>query len=253
MTTSDSTSLPDFSEDGNVSEIEQTPPKRARTSIPTFSEVELQALSLKNSGPNRKGDGVMVLPLLGNSKLTCDLTPASWLRVAFPFNLSGQYEQVSFLGHLPTADKPEGLNLGIILDKDQASFLAAVDEKFSKEMASISKASWHPLLTENEKYKNTSVKVKVMLGKDAETQIKVIDAAKTVHEGCGWEFLKDHVGTHNFRGAKVKVTLRLDALWNVAKRAGLRLVATHLVLVQPEENQVLASWGDNDALVNSLF
>jgi hypothetical protein len=105
----------------------------------------------------------------------------------------------------------------------------------------------------SEKYKNTSVKVKVMLGKDAETRIKVVDPAKNVHEGRGWEFLREHMGTHNFRGAKVKVTLRLDALWNVAKRAGLRLVATHLVLIQPEEVQVLDGWGNNELLLESIL
>ena len=236
-----------------MSSVIPPPAKRARVSIPTYADIDLAALWLKNSGANKKGDGILTLPLLGNAKLCCDLTPDSWLRVAFPFNTSGQYEQVSFLGHFPKADKPEGLNLGIVLDGSQVAFLKAVDEKLSKEMAAISKAAWHPLLTVNEKYNNTSVKVKVMLGKDAETMIKVIDSDKNVHEGRGWDFLKDHMGTHNFRGAKVKVSVRLDALWNVAKRAGLRLVATHLVLIQPEGNQVLDSWGDNDALLNSIW
>ena len=249
----ESSSLPDFSEEDVMSTVAPPPAKRARVSIPSFGDIDLNGLWLKNSGPNKKGDGVLTLPLLGNAKLTCDLTPDSWLRVAFPFNTSGQYEQVSFLGHLPECDKPEGLNLGIVLDHQQVNFLKAVDEKLSKEMASISKASWHPLLTVNEKYQNTSVKVKVMLGKDAETMIKVIDSDKNVHEGRGWVFLKDHMGAHNFRGAKVKLTVRLDALWNVAKRAGLRLVATHLVLVQPEGDQVLDNWGDNDALLNSIW
>ena len=252
MTLSSESSLPDFSEPSEP-DMEQTQSrKRARTCIPSYADVDLETLWLKNSGPNKKGDGVLTLPLLGNAKLTCDLTPESWLRVAFPFNLSGEYEQVSFLGHIPPVDKPEGLNLGIILDAPQVNFLRAVDEKFSKEMAAISKAAWHPLLSENEKYHNTSVKVKVMLGKDAETMIKVIAPERNVHEGRGWSFLKEHVGTHNFRGAKVKVSVRLDALWNVAKRAGLRLVATHLILVEPENGQVLDSWADNDALVDSI-
>ena len=247
------TSLPDCSEEEADMSNVPPPAKRARVSIPTFTDIDLDGLWLKNSGANKKGDGLLTLPLLGNNKLCCDLTHDSWLRVAFPFNISGQYEQVSFLGHLPATDRPEGLNLGIILDDAQVRFLKGMDAKLSKEMAAISKASWHPLLAENEKYKNTSVKVKVMLGQDAETMIKVIDHEKKVHEGRGWPFLKEHMGTHNFRGAKVKVSIRLDALWNVAKRAGLRLVATHLVLIQPEGNQVLDSWDDNESLLNSIW
>ena len=242
-------SLPDFDV-----EDEQRPAKKARVSIPAYSDIDLSPLWLKHNGQNRKGDGVMVLPLLGNVKLSADLSPESWLKVAFPFNISGEYEQVSFLGHIPTADKPEGLNLGIILDKGQAEFLRAVDEKLSKEMAAVSKAAWHPLLTENEKYSNVSCKVKVMLGKDPETQIKVIAPDREVHEGRGWDFLKDHVGTHNFRGAKAKLSIRVDAVWNVAKKAGVRLVCTNLILVTPEDNgQVLDGWGDNDALLDSLI
>ena len=248
MTTSIADTLPDFSE------VEEQPAKRARVSIPAFSDVDLGPLWLKNNGPNRKGDGVMVLPLLGNGKLVADLSPESWLRVAFPFNTSGQYEQVSFLGHMAPPDKPEGLNLGIILDKPQADFLRAVDGKLSKEMAAVTKATWHDLLAENEKYKNVTCKVKVMLGKDPETLIKVIGVDREVHEGRGWEFLSQHVGTHNFRGAKVKLSVRVDTVWNVAKKAGVRLVATHLILAVPEDGgQVLDSWGDHAALVESLW
>ena len=236
-----------------MSSIDLPPAKRARTSIPTYANVDLDALWLKNSGPNKKGDGVLTLPLLNNGKLCCDLTPHSWLRVAFPFNTSGQWEQVSFLGHLPSTDKPEGLNLGIVLEDSHVRFLQAVDDKMCKEMAAISKAAWNPLLTVNEKYGNTSVKVKVMLGKDAETMIKVIDRDNSVHEGRGWEFLKPFTENHNFRGAKVKLGIRVDALWNVAKRAGLRLVATHLVLIQPEQGQVLDGWSDNERLLHSIL
>ena len=102
----ESASLPDFSEE-DVMSATPPPAKKARVSIPSFGDIDLNGLWLKNSGPNKKGDGVLTLPLLGNAKLTCDLTPDSWLRVAFPFNTSGQYEQVSFLGHLPEWTNPK--------------------------------------------------------------------------------------------------------------------------------------------------
>ena len=240
-------SLPDFDD-------VQPPAKKARVGIPSYSNVDVSQLWLKNNGPNRKGDGIMVLPLCGNVKLVADLTPNTWLRVAFPFNTTGQYEAVSFLGHCAPTDRPEGLNLGIVLDRGQADFLAAVDDKLSKEMASYTRATWHDLLTENDKYHNTTCKVKVMLGKDAETQIKVIGPDQEIHEGRGWDFLSQHVGTHNFRGAKVKVCVRVDTVWNVAKKAGVRLVATHLVLVTPDDQgQVLDGWADDDALLGSLW
>ena len=99
-------SLPDFDD-------VRPPAKKARMYIPSYSNVDVSQLWLKNNGPNRKGDGIMVLPLCGNVKLVADLTPNTWLRVAFPFNTTGQYEAVSFLGHCAPPDRPEGLNLGV--------------------------------------------------------------------------------------------------------------------------------------------
>ena len=93
--------------------------------IPSYSNVDVKGLWLKNNGPNRKGDGIMVLPLYGNVKLVADLTPNTWLRVAFPFNITGQYEAVSFLKHCDPPGKPEGLNLGIVLDRGHASAVLA--------------------------------------------------------------------------------------------------------------------------------
>ena len=253
-TPSDAASLPDFDEGSAEAERPLPPAKRARVSLPRFEDIDVGALSLKNSGPNRTGDGLMVLPLYGCAKLTMDLSPDSWLKIAFPLNTSGQYEKPSFLGFGVASDKPEGLNLGIVLDEGQASFLQSVDDKFKAEMALLSKAVWHPLLTENAKYGNVTCKVKVMLGKDAETHIKVIDLEHNVHEGRGWDFLKDHLGHHNFRAAKVKLSCRVDAVWNVARKAGIRLVATHLVLVVPDHDGLsLDSFGDNDGLIASLY
>lgn len=254
---SDATSLPDFSEDGGAAQETEPafpPMKRARTSIPSYKEVNLESLYLKNSGPNRTGDGLMLLPLYGNVKLTVDLSPDAWLKVAFPLNTTGTFEKPSFLGYGPPSDKPEGLNLGVVLDETQAAFLGTLDDKFKADLAMLSKAAWHPLLTVNEKYANVSCKVKIMLGKDAETNIKVIDLAQNVHEGRGWSFLSEHLGSHNFRGAKMKLSVRVDAVWNVLRKAGVRLVATHLVLVVPDHaGHALESFDDNEALIESLW
>ena len=102
----ESASLPDFSEE-DVRSATPPPAKKARVSIPTFADIDLKGLWLKNSGANKKGDGLLTLPLLGTVKLVCDLTPDSWLRVAFPFNTSGEYEKVGFSGTYPRQTSPK--------------------------------------------------------------------------------------------------------------------------------------------------
>ena len=49
--------------------------------------------------------------------------------------------------------------------------------------------------------------------------------------GEGWEFLKAYMPAFkNFRNSEVKVCISFGKIWNVAKKAGLKLKATRLVL-----------------------
>jgi len=66
--------------------------------------------------------------------------------------------------------------------------------------------------------------------------------------------LKLHLSeNHNFRRSRCKVTISLSSLWNVSRKAGLTLVATHLVLVASKSAEVVEEdVFDDDELLREL-
>ena len=227
-------------------------PKRARIEVPAFQDLDLKQLALVDKGASKQGSK-LTLPLLGSERLRCNLTPVGFLATPFGFDVSGKYQKPSFLVG-GEAGKSEGLGLVLQLGDAEASFLRAVDEFYKAEFVKLDKKSqWHDLVAAHEKH-GVQSKVKVVLQGAGLTQLKIVGLDKQIHTGYGWDFLKLHLSeNHNFRRSRCKVTISLSSLWNVSRKAGLTLAATHLVLVASKSaDAVEEDVFDDDELLREL-
>lgn len=226
--------------EASESVVVEPSPKRARIEVPSFKDLNLDKLSLKDNGMNRQGKTKMVLPLFDGRKLQCNLTPVGFLKTPFGFDTSCKYEKPAFLMGT-TAGKTESLNLVLQLGPEEADFFRALNDFFKKKYAELdNKPLWYELVKENEKYGATG-SVKVILDGENQTQLKIVGGDKQIQTGYGWDFLKTYMdASRNFRGARCKVSLKLDHLWCKLGQAGIALIATHIVLAPAEE------WGSWD-------
>ena len=225
----------------NDTESTEATPKRARFEMPSFKDLDLQKLSLKDNGLNRQGNAKLVLPLYGGNKLCFNLTPAGFLKTPFGFDTSCKYEKPSFLmGNF--AGKSESLSLVLQLGEEEAEFFKNVNEFYKQKFAELDKKPhWHDLVNFTDKYGPVG-KVKVVLDGENQTQIKIAGEDKSIRTGYGWTFLKPYLDENrNFRGCRCKVSVKLTSLWCKLGKAGLMLTATHLVLAAPEKEE---GWGD---------
>ena len=201
----------------------QTPAKRARIEVKTFKDLDLSKFTLKNNGKGKNGQNTY--PLVADEPIRFNLTPSGWLQTPFGFDISGKYEYPSFLGG-PEPDKvgsSEGLSLRLNLQPEQAEFLGKLDATSQKAFADIIQTDWSPLVITDDLRKLVSCKVKVVLKGADMTKLTIVKNS-VVSRGEGWDF------SNNCSRAEVKLTARVKKLWNMAKRAGLSLEATQIVL-----------------------
>ena len=170
---------------------------------------------------------------------SCNLTPSGWLSTKFGFDVNCKFGKPSFLGGtVPENVASEGLAMRIVLNDETTTFLKEIDEKAAEEYKKLCKAEWQPLLTEDAFGGNASVKIQVVLTGKGLSKLTVVHNEK-IDRGEGWDFLKGYmISCNDFRKAKVKVCLRFKKIWHVAGKAGLKLVATRIVLraaAAPEE------------------
>lgn len=213
--------------------------KIARTEVLNFSDISLEKVQFKDIGKTKSGTPCVVV-LHDGFGASCNLTPSGWLSTKFGFDVNCKFGKPSFLGGtVPENVQSEGLAMRIVLNDETTAFLKEIDEKASEEYKQLCKAEWQPLLSEDPVFKtNASVKIHVGLsGKDL-TKLTVVHNEK-IDRGEGWDFLKGYMNScNNFRNAEVKVCLRFKKIWHVAGKAGLKLVATRIVLraiAAPEE------------------
>ena len=227
-----------------VGDLVEPSPKRAKVELPSLKDLDLERLTLVDNGPSRNG-GKLVQPLLGQSKLWCNLTPQGFVKTPFGFDLSSKFEKPSFLGGAASNARSESLSLTLQIGAEDATILKVIDRTFKEKFAALDKKSqWHELLTEHDKY-GSSIKVKIVLAGDGMTQIKLVTADKKIQTIYGWDRLKPYLTENrNFRGSRCKVTVCLTNLWCVSKKAGITLTATHLVLAPPD---VVEAAADEDA------
>ena len=234
------------------SAVVEPSPKRVKREVPSFKEIDLGQLLLKDNGKNRAGNGKLVMPLLGNQRLRCNLTPQGFLKVPFGFDVSGKYAKPSFLvGGEP--GKSESLSLVLQPGAEETAFLQEVDGFFKDAFAKLDeKSQWHPLVNETEKH-GVTTKVKVVLEGEGLTQLKVIGADKKVHTGYGWKWLKPFLAENrNLRNSQCKAVVTLANLWCVSRKAGLSFTATHLVLIAAEKDEADEDVFDDEALLAEL-
>ena len=212
--------------------------KRARIEVKAFNQVDVSAFTLKNNGKSTgvKG-GLNTFPLIANQPIRFNLTPSDWLEAHFGFDLSGKYENLSFLG-------------GTLPEKnaEQAAFLWKLDGVAQSSFAELGDAAWHPLVTSDAEQKHDASKIKVVLKGADLTKIAIVMKG-SVSRGEGWDFLMNFLTcSGNCKRAEVKLTVKVKKLWNVAKKAGLSLEATQMVLRidKPEEEEV---FGDDAELL----
>ena len=222
-----------FSDQAAHSECDAMEPaaKRACIEVKPFHEVALGNFILKNRGKAKNG-GLITFPFIGGEPIRFNLTPSGWLQAPFGFDISGKYEYPSFLGG-PAPEKEgasEGLSLRLNLQPEQAEFLGKLDEAAQKAFAELAEATWNPLVVTDEERKISSSKVKVIL-KGADLTKLTIVRNGVVTRGEGWDFLMGFLMfSSNCRRAEVKVTAKVKKLWHAAKKAGLSLEATQIVL-----------------------
>jgi hypothetical protein len=229
--------------------------KRARVSEPQpFNEIDVTKATLKVV--EGKSDSYYV-PLFDNESVRIILTAVGPTKIAMGFDMKGAYEQRSFNSPGVKAKASESLSIRVELDKEQVKFLEMVETRFKSLFPeSNNDVEWSPLISFNERYQETNVKVNVCLsGEEADlTSLKF--KQETVHSGRGWDFLKERAaaeksGAYAFGGGEVKVVAKLRAWTLTGKdgkvRRGISLAATQLFIkprekVVIEEPDVLEEW-----------
>lgn len=220
------------------------PAKKARVEEPkAFGDIDVETATLKIV----EGKEKYMVPLFDNEVAYIVLTPGGPTKIAYGFDMRGQYEQRSFNSPGTKAAGNESLAIQIELDNEQVKFFEAVEAKFKPQFPSEEKYEWTSLLRTT-KHNETAAKVNVCLSgeESALTLLKFIQDGKVV-SGKGWDFLKaqadvEKAGAYAFGGGELKVTVKLRAWSMTGKdgviRKGLSLAATH-VMIKPRERVVI--------------
>jgi hypothetical protein len=230
---------------------EQGSSKRARREIDVkpFSQLDLTQIKMKDNGKGKNGH--LSYPLIDSEPIRFNLTPSDWVRTPFGFDIDGKYEKPSFLGgKAPEVEGiSESLSLRLEVPQEQADFLTALDSTCKEAFLKIAEGKWNDLVTTNPVFKNSMVKIGVVLkGRDL-TKIAIVVDGK-VERGEGWSFIEPFFKRCNgFRNADIKMSAKIRKLWNVAGKAGLGLEATHLVLRPTERPVEKDPFGDDNELL----
>ena len=109
-------------------------------------------------------------------------------------------------------------------------------------------ASWNLLVAKDMMRNLESCKVKVVLKGDDLTKLTIVQNG-IISRGEGWDFLQPFLKkNNNCTFAEVKLHARVKKLWNVAKKAGLSLEATQIVLRLDKPMEELAYMDDAELL-----
>lgn len=229
--------------------VAQPAAKRARTEVKEvkpFQQMDLDKFTLK-TGKSKNGNYTYYIPLVDCASTLFNLTPEPqcWLDTPFGFDTSCKFEVPSFLGgKAPEREgATEGLSLRLNLQPEQAEFLRKLDGAAQKAFADVAVASWNPLVTEDAFRSAPVCKVMVALKGSSLTKLAIVHDGK-VSRGAGWEFLEKFLmDSNNCRQAEIKVVVKAQKLYNVAKKAGMKLEATQIcirIAGKPIEEDVFA-------------
>ena len=200
-----------------------------------YQEFPLKKLSLRK--PDMVMRSLFSIPEIKDTtrRPFVNLTPTSgeWLRVCFDVEVE----------HASTLKDDKGVPVAFklifdALDK-QEEFLQKMDKRFRELHAPKDGVDWYPILLEKAQHASSfSVRVSIK-----NTCIKIYDG-KTLHDGKGWEFIKDFC----FQNAKAKVACVPARDWEKDAKAGVALEATMLVLQEGEVRTKMADCFSVDKL-----
>ena len=235
--------------DAAMEQIAEPVAKRTRVEVKEvkpFQEMDLDKFTLK-TGKSKNGNYTYYIPLVDCASVLVNLTPERecWVDAPFGFDTSCKFEVPSFLGgKAPEKEGAiEGFNLRLNLQAEQAEFLRKLDGAAQKAFADVATATWNPLVTEDA-FRNVPVcKVMVALKGSNLTKLAIVHDGK-VTRGAGWDFLEKFLmDSNNCRQAEIKVAVEVQKLYNVAKKAGMKLEATQMcirIAGKPVEEDVFA-------------
>ena len=224
--------------------------KRACIEVRPYTAVSLDKFALKNNGKGKGGHNAY--PLINGGPIRFNFTPSDWVFAPFGFDISGKYEYPSFLGGKePERDgASEGLNLRLNLESEHSEFLSKLDALAQNAFAEMTEATWTPMVVHSDA--RYSCKVKVVLKGDDLTKLTIVQNG-IISRGEGWDFLQPFLKKNsNCRFAEVKLHARVKKLWNVAKKAGLSLEATQIVLRLDKPMEELAYMDNAELLAQTV-
>ena len=209
-----------------------TTPKRSRTALCKFDELNVKKLTLNDANEPTLADAVPRIVLT---------TACNFLQVKWGFDLSGRYEKPKFL--LP--DSPTNwLTLTVELLEPQLKFIQSFDNKCKNLYAAKHPGiEWLPIV----KPDDHALKVRVYFDTIG-THIKIFDEASPlgvfplIDANHARELMTKHNG---FRGADAKLVVKPFRIWEFEGKAGIKLVAAELNLhpnTEPFEEALDGEW-----------
>ena len=212
--------------------------KKARIDVKRFDEIQINDFTLKDKGKGKNGH--MAFPLIGGEMIRFNLTPSDWAQTPFGLDVDSKFEKPSFLGGEEPEKKsaPEGLNLRLNLQPEQAAFLKQLDAVAEEAFGKLVDNKWNPLVSTNPLFQKSVCRV-----------VTIVQDGK-IHRGEGWDFIEPFVKSCNsFKFAEVKIGIRVKKLWNVADKAGLGLEAAQIVLRATEKPTEVDLFDDDEELL----
>ena len=223
--------------------------KRARIDVKRFDEIQINDFTLKDKGKGKNGH--MAFPLIGGEMIRFNLTPIDWAQTPFGLDVDSKFEKPSFFGGKEPEKKgaPEGLNLRLNLQPEQAEFLKQLDGVAEEAFGKLVDNKLNALVSINPLFQKSLCKGVVVLKGEGQTKLAIVQDGK-IHRGEGWDFLEPFVKSCNgFKFAEVKLGVRVKKLWNVAGKAGLGLEATQIVRRATERPTEVDLFDDDEELL----
>ena len=179
------------------------------------------------------GGRTYIQPVLDGEWPSVNLTPGTAsCDVLYGLRTDGLYEKPSFLGGAESKGR-EGLSMVVVPGPELKEWLQKIDaackEQFLESAkGAAKKAEWQSLVAPKGSLDSESFKVKVVLGgARGLTALTVKKDGGEVVRGSGFEFAKPLIEEcWGFKGARVKLAIKLHSVWSMSNKAGLTLHAS---------------------------
>ena len=172
-------------------------------------------------------------PVLNGEFPSINLTPdTASCDVLYGLRTDGLFEKPSFLGGQETKGR-EGLSMTVVPGPELKEWLQKIDaackeQFFETAKGAAKKAEWQPLVAAKGSLDSEAFKIKVVLGgARGLTALTVKKECGEVVRGSGFDFAKPLIEEYwGFKGARVKLAVKLHSVWSMSNKAGLTLHAS---------------------------